>query len=87
MLSKAKAEPTHYIVFESTKPNFTNLSFTLNKQIPNWVYTTSTNDDSNILKSPNSTFGIKYLIEGISEAYETQSKNNNYLELTINIKK
>ncbi len=87
MLSKAKAEPTHYIVFESTKPNFTNLSFALKKQIPNWVYTTSTNDDSNILKSPNSTFGIKYLIEGISEAYETQSKNNNYLELTINIKK
>jgi hypothetical protein len=87
MLSKAKAEPTHYIVFESTKPNFTNLSFALKKHIPNWVYTTSTNDDSNILKSPNSTFGIKYLIEGISESYETQSKNNNYLELTINIKK
>ena len=87
MLTKAKAEPTHYIVFESTKPNFTNLSLALKKQIPNWVYTTSTNDDSNILKSPNRTFGIKYLIEGISEAYETQSKNNNYLELTINIKK
>lgn len=87
MLTKAKAEPTHYIVFESTKPNFTNLSLALKKQIPNWVYTTSTNDDSNILKSPNSTFGIKYLIEGISEAYETKSKNNNYLELTINIKK
>ncbi|RTY67060.1 hypothetical protein [Flavobacterium sp. LB2P53] len=87
MLSKAKAAPTHYIVFESTKPNLTNLTFTINKQIPQWVYTTSTNDDSNILKSPNSTFGIKYLIEGISEAYETESDNNNYLELTINIKK
>jgi hypothetical protein len=87
MLSKAKAAPTHYIVFESTKPNFTNLTFTLDKQIPHWVYTTSTNDDSNILKSPNRTFGLKYLIEGISESYETKAKNNNYLELTINIKK
>lgn len=87
MIVKAKAEPTHYILFESTKPNLTNLTFTLNKQIPHWVYTTSTNDDSNILKSPNRTFGLKYLIEGISEAYETKSKNNNYLELTINIKK
>jgi hypothetical protein len=87
MLAKTKAEPTHYIVFESTKPNFTNLSFSLKKQIPNWVYSTTTNDDSNILESPNSTFGIKYLIEGITEAYETESKNSNYLELTINIKK
>lgn len=87
MLSKAKAEPTHYIVFESTKPNFTNLTFTLNKQIPQWVYTTSTNDDSNVLQSPKRTFGLKYLVEGISEAYETKSKDNNYLELTINIKK
>lgn len=87
MLSKAKVTPTHYIVFESTTPNFTNLAFTLNKQIPKWVYTTSTNDDTNILKSPDSTFGIKYLIEGISEAYQTESKNNKFLELTINIKK
>lgn len=87
MFSKAKVTPTHFIVFESTTPNFTNLAFTLNKKIPNWVYTTSTNDDTNILKNPNTTFGIKYLIEGISEAYETESKNNNFLELTINIKK
>ena len=87
MITKANVLPTHYIVFESTKPNFTNLTFTLNKQIPQWVYTTSTNDDSNVLQSPNRTFGLKYLIEGISEAYETKSKDNNYLELSINIKK
>ncbi|RKS14308.1 hypothetical protein [Flavobacterium sp. 120] len=87
MIAKANVKPTHYIVFESTKPNFTNLTFTLSKQIPRWVYATSTNDDTDILKSPNRTFGLKYLIEGISEAYETESKSNNYLELTINIKK
>jgi hypothetical protein len=40
-----------------------------------------------IRQNSNKTFGIKYLIEGINEAYETESKNNDYLELTINIKK
>jgi hypothetical protein len=87
MLAKANAKPTHYIVFESTTPNFTNLTFTLKKQIPQWVYETNTNDDSNVSQNSNNTFGIKYLIEGINEAYETESKNSNYLELTINIKK
>jgi molybdopterin-guanine dinucleotide biosynthesis protein A len=48
MLAKANAKPTHYIVFESTTPNFTNLTFTLKKQIPSWVYETNTNDDSNL---------------------------------------
>jgi molybdopterin-guanine dinucleotide biosynthesis protein A len=87
MLAKANAKPTHYIVFESTTPNFTNLTFTLKKQIPKWVYETNTNDDSSVSQNSNKTFGIKYLIEGISEAYETESKNNDYLNLTINIKK
>jgi hypothetical protein len=87
MLAKANAKPTHYIVFESTTPNFTNLTFTLKKQIPKWVYETNTNDDSNLNQNSNKTFGIKYLIEGINEAYETESKNNDYFELTINIKK
>ncbi|TDE04277.1 hypothetical protein [Flavobacterium sandaracinum] len=87
MLAKASANPTHYIVFESTAPNFTNLTFTLKKQIPSWVYETNTNDDSNLTQNSNKTFGIKYLIEGINEAYETESKNNDYFELTINIKK
>lgn len=87
MLAKANAKPTHYIVFESTTPNFTNLTFTLKKQIPKWVYEMNTNDDSNLSQNSNKTFGIKYLIEGINEAYETESKNNDYLELTINIKK
>ncbi|MBP4141975.1 hypothetical protein J3S90_09185 [Flavobacterium sp. P4023] len=87
MLAKANAKPTHYIVFESTTPNFTNLNFTLKKQIPSWVYETNSNDDSNLSQNSNKTFGIKYLIEGINEAYETESKNNDYLELTVNIKK
>ena len=87
MLTKINAKPTHLIVFQSTTPNFTTLHFLLKKQIPKWVYETSTNDDSDIYQSENKTFGIKYLIEGISEAYETESKNSDYFKLKINIKK
>jgi hypothetical protein len=87
MIAKASVKPTYIIVFESTAANFTNLTFTLKKQIPQWVYETNTNDDINASQNGNKTFGIKYLIEGINEAYETESKNNDYLELTINIKK
>lgn len=87
MLTNAKAKPTHYIVFESLTPSVSDLTFILKKQIPSWVDETNTNDDSKIKDNLNKTFGIKYLFEGIHEAYGLESGNSNYLELTIKIKK
>lgn len=86
-LEKNKETPTHIIVFESTSEKYSDLVFSLNKNVPEWIYKWNTNDDSDIRTNPNQTFGIKYLAEGIFEAYQNTSTNKDYITLTINIKK
>lgn len=86
-LEKNKETPTHIIVFESTSDKYSDLVFSLNKNVPEWIYKWNTNNDSNIKTNPNQTFGIKYLAEGIFEAYQKTSTNKDYITLTINIKK
>jgi len=86
-LEKNKETPTHIIVFENTSEKYSDLVFSLNKNVPEWIYDWNTNDDSDIRTNPNQTFGIKYLTEGIFEAYQNTSTNKDYITLTINIKK
>jgi hypothetical protein len=79
--------PTHIFIIESNSNKYSDLNFSLKKNVPQWIYDLSTNDDSTIKSEVNQTFGIKYLAEGIFEAYENSSRNKNYITLTINIKK
>lgn len=87
MIKRNKFLPTHYIVFQAAEKSFNNLNFTLEKRLPKWVSETSTTDDTDSNLNKNKTFGIKYLIEGINEAYNIESKHNNYFELNLDIKK
>ena len=76
---------THLITLESTKPNFDKeLSLQLTNQIPKWVFATNTNSDDNVATIQGKTFGFKYLIEGVNEAYSL--KNNNQNNQLINLK-
>lgn len=86
-LERNKDKPTHIIVFESTSNKYDDLVFSLKKNVPKWIYEWNTNDDSGIKDNPNQTFGIRYLAEGIFEAYQNNSVNKEYITLTINIKK
>jgi|GEM_PF-3433303 len=86
-LEKNQVKPTHIILFKSKSEKYNDLIFSLKKNIPEWIYQRNTNDDSNIKTNPNQTFGLKYLAEGIFEAYQNTSVNKDYITFTINIKK
>lgn len=52
------------------------LQITLNKKIPDWVNKSSSDDDSYIQNADqkNKTFGLKYVIEGIDQAFAAKYK-------------
>ncbi len=57
---------------------------------PSWVFNSTTIDDSNILNDKNEqqkTFGLQYLIEGISDAFYPKSNSNAINSISITIKK
>lgn len=52
--------------------------------IPTWVE--KSNFEGNGLPSDSTTYGVSYLINGVSKAFENTSKNNNnYFNITINL--
>ena len=79
--------PTHVILLEAKTKSVTNVSFVLKKQIPQWVFASNTEDDTSKDKLSGKTFGLKYWIEGIAEAYEIiYPENKNHFECSISIK-
>ena len=57
---------------------------------PKWVYNYTSKDDSKILideSEQQKTFGLKDLLEGVSDAFYPQSKHNSIATISITIKK
>lgn len=73
---------THQFDFESNIVHKGNISVKLKKRIPEWV--DIVNDDDGTYPIENKTFGIKYQIYGVYEAFTR--KNNYYTEIKILIK-
>jgi hypothetical protein len=85
-LTISEAKPTHLIVLEATGTATSNVKVSLKKQIPQWVYASNTEDDTNQDKLVDKTFGLKYWVEGISEAYQTiYPDDKNFFEFEIKI--
>jgi len=84
LITKSGKQPTHIINFLATSANYSDLEFGLKNEIPQWVYASSTNDDTNIKNLGSKTFGFKYLVEGINEAHQTDSAAN-YFKINIKI--
>lgn len=81
-----EANPTHLIVLEATGTAITNVKVSLKKQTPQWIAQTNIMDDNNIHRNLDKTFGIKYLIEGIAEAYQIiYPEDKNFFEFEISI--
>lgn len=61
------------------------ITISLNRSLPNWIteYTDTDGLDINAEGAMNKTYGLKYLIEGIYEAYPS---DNGHGTITINIK-
>ena len=77
---------THNIKISSDILKPCNYQISLKKSLPQWVYDLNSDDDMDINSNDNmnKTYGIKYLIEGVNEAYLKESEY--YTTLQINIK-
>lgn len=84
------AGATQVIIFQTDDKSFDDLQFSLKRTIPNWVYLSSNVDDTDLKSNEaklKTTFGLSYLVEGISEAYLQSSGKKNYLSISIPIQK
>jgi hypothetical protein len=84
----AETPATHFLTFSlDPKAGIKNLVFSLKKKMPEWIEASSTTDDFDIKEIPGKTFGLYYLISGVSEAYKTLNENSDShltVEITIN---
>lgn len=81
---------THLVKLKTTDLRNETLEIQVVGQTPNWVYNSSSIDDSNILNEiseQQKTFGLQYLIEGVSDAFYPKSSSNAITTFTITIKK
>jgi len=79
---------THVLVFAAMEEKLDNLSFSLMRNSPQWVDDSTTIDDSDLennKKTQQSTFGLNYLVDGITEAYLQSTGKEDYLNISIPI--
>lgn len=69
-LKISSANPTHLIALEAIGTAISDVKVSLKKQMPKWIEQTNIIDDKDINNNLEKTFGIKYLVEGITEAYQ-----------------
>lgn len=82
--------PATHIITVSTTNKFTiqDLQLELSNKIPSWVEESNSTDDQDISSQLDKTFGLLYLVKGISESYTTQNPNNkSYFKINLTIKK
>ena len=81
---------THLVKLKTTDLRNETLEIQVVGKTPNWVYNSSSIDDSNILNETSEqqkTFGLQYLIEGVSDAFYPKSSSNAISTFTVTIKK
>lgn len=88
-ITNAKATPTHVIFVKATGTAYSDFNISLKKQMPTWIEESSILDDTKSAQLSNGkSFGLKYWIEGIAEAYETVYKDNKtYFDVEIKVKR
>ena len=83
-------KPTHAFAFRSKNGKIEDFNFALKRVIPNWVDNASVDDDTMLAsttKLQTKTFGLNYLISGISDAYLQATKKDQYFDITIPLQK
>lgn len=85
----SKTTATHFITVKINRDvEIQDLKLELSNKIPSWVKESNSIDDRDVKKQLDKTFGLLYLIQGVSEAYTTQNPNNkSYFNINITIKK
>jgi len=89
MVIVEKTSATHYITISTTnKFTVQDLKLELSNKIPAWVDASNSIDDRNVKNELDKTFGLSYLVQGVSEAYATQNpEQTSYFKIIVTIKK
>ena len=72
---------THLFILEMKQVSHDqDVSIQLDNRLPGWVESSSIDDDTNLTKSnfSNTTFGLKYLLQGIYDSYQKNSEGTPY---------
>lgn len=81
----AKSGYTHVITIKTSDVNFpSEFSLSFMNSLPSWVTAASTEDDTDIKNNMDKTFGLKFLVQGIQSAYESNGIETPKIELTLN---
>lgn len=81
---------THLLKLQTNELREEVLKIDIVGKTPSWVFNSTSIDDSNILNDNNEqqkTFGLQYLIEGVSDAFYPKSNSNAINSISITIKK
>jgi hypothetical protein len=81
---------THILKLQTNELREEVLKIYIDGKTPSWVFNSTSIDDINILNDKSEqrkTFGLKYLIEGIIEAFYPKSNSNTINSISITIKK
>ena len=84
----AEGVATHVLAFSTTGRSYSDLQVALKRQTPAWVAQTSTSDDTDIKNNAaahEQTFGFRYLVAGVEEAYRKVYGQNPYFTLTVSV--
>lgn len=87
--SNMKGKMTHVIVLTTEKAvNNDEITIKLLNKLPAWVERSSTDDDTSLSAAnfATTTFGLKYLMNGIYESYKKLSNGTQPVYFTINLK-
>ena len=71
--------PTHLIYVATNKNPVCQLDVSLLNTVPDWIESTNINDEENIFGDTLHTFGFKFLMNAISEAYQYKNKDKNII--------
>jgi hypothetical protein len=80
---------THVITVSTTnKFTIQDLKLELPNKLPSWVEKSNSTNDTDVKSQLDKTFGLSYLVQGVSEAYATQNPDQtSYFKITVTLKK
>ena len=76
---------THVATFSKNSGPFGKMIIKVKDIIPDWIENTNIDDDCYIVGDTIHTFGFKYLIDGIAEAYDRVNNTEDLFEVTFTI--
>jgi hypothetical protein len=78
-------DPTHLITIRTKGLPYGSVKLSLQNKLPMWIDKTHIINDQDIEGDTTSTFGFKYLVQGIADAYDRVSQQNSFITTTFTV--